>query len=108
MLPIYIVVNDLFRGVLRVVLRLSDEAQRVCTVECVGLPLHIVISITTFLYNPLGGLIKSAITAGRCPIEAVGCHREWRTVAPSDDLCMTTNGWHISRCILSRKKLYIF
>ena len=32
-------------------------------VGVVGLPLHIVISIITRLYNPLGGLIKSAIRA---------------------------------------------
>ena len=38
----------------------------------VGLPLHIVISIITPLYNPLGGLIKSAIRAARCGIEVVG------------------------------------
>ena len=29
----------------------------------VGLPLHNIISVITRLYNPLGGLIKSAIRA---------------------------------------------
>ena len=38
----------------------------------VGLPMHIVISIITRLYDPLGGLIKSAIRAARCGIEQSG------------------------------------
>ena len=101
LLPIYILVNGLFRGVLRVLLRVSDEDQRVCTVEFVGLSLHIVISIITRLHISRGGLIKSDITAVRCPIEAVGCHRGWRTVVPSDDLYMITKGLHISRCAMS-------
>ena len=42
-------------------------------VKFVGLPLHILMSIITCLYDPLGGLIKSAIRAARCGIEAVGC-----------------------------------
>ena len=33
LLPVYIIVNGLFRGVLRI----SDEAQRVCTVECTAI-----------------------------------------------------------------------
>ena len=49
------------------------------------------------MYIPLVGLIKSDTAAVRCLIEAVGCHRGWRTVAPSDDLYMITNGLHISR-----------
>ena len=95
------IVNGLFQGVLRVVLRVSDEDQRVCTVEFVGLSLYIVISILTRLHISRGGLIKSDITAVRCPIEAVGCHRGWRTVAPSDDLYMITNSLHISRCTIT-------
>ena len=66
LLPIYLVINGLFREVLRVVLRVSDDDQRVCTNECVGLSLHIIISIITRLHNLLGGLIKSAIIYVRC------------------------------------------
>ena len=42
------------------------------TQKSVGLPLHIVISIITRLYTPLGGLIKSAIRAVRCLTVEVG------------------------------------
>ena len=71
-----------------------------CAFKSVGLSLYIVISIITRLYNPLGGLNKSAIRAERCLIKAVGCHRGWRTVAPSADLHMITSGLHVSRCIV--------
>ena len=47
LLPVYIIVNGLFRGVLRI----SDEAQSACTVECTAILVVFDLACHLFLFS---------------------------------------------------------